>query len=133
VPNRSTELLRNVPLFAGQNNRQLRWILEWTKEFEYKPGATLVEQGKRGQALFVMLEGHAKVLRGARTITRLGPGDFFGETAMLDGRPRTASVVADGPVRCLRLDQQDFRQLVDGDSTIAWNMLVSLAARLRPD
>ena len=50
-----------------------------------------------------MLEGYAKVSRGGRTITRLGPGDFFGDTAMLDGRPRTASVVADGPVRCLRL------------------------------
>ena len=133
MPNRRVELLRNVPLFAGQNNRQLRSILEWTKEFEYKPGATLVEEGKSGRALFIILEGHAKVLRGGRTVTRVGPGEFFGETAMLDSRTRTASVVADGPVHCVRLDQQAFRQLVDGDASIAWNMLVSLAARLRPD
>jgi len=72
-------------------------------------------------------------LRGGRTVTRVGPGEFFGETAMLDSRTRTASVVADGPVHCVRLDQQAFRQLVDGDASIAWNMLVSLAARLRPD
>ena len=133
MPSRHIELLRNVPLFAGQNNRQLRSILDWTKEFEYKPGATLVQEGKGGQALFVMMEGYAKVVRGGRTIARLGPGDFFGETAMLDGRPRTASVIADGPVHCVRLDQRDFRQLIDGDPTIAWNMLASLAARLRPD
>ena len=62
-----------------------------------------------------------------------GPGDFFGETAMLDGRSRTASVVADGPVHCLVLARSDFRQFLDGDSSIAWNMLAGLAARLRPD
>ena len=83
---RRVELLQNVPLFAGSNKRQLRGILEWTKEYEYRPGATLVREGTAGQTLFVIMEGHAKVTRGGKTITRLGPGDFFGETAMLDGR-----------------------------------------------
>ena len=133
MADRRVELLRNVPLFAGSNNRQLRGILEWTKEFEYGPGAAIVKEGTQGQALFVIMEGYAKVVRGRRTITRLGPGDFFGETAMLDGRARTASVVADGQVHCLRLEQREFRQFMNGDPSIAWNMLVSLATRLRPD
>ena len=130
---RRVELLQNVPLFAGSSKRQLLGILEWTKEYEYRSSATIVRQGTQGQTLFVVMEGYAKVVRGGKTITRLGPGDFFGETAMLDGRARTASVVADGPVHCLVLERSDFRQFMDADPAIAWNMLVGLAARLRPD
>lgn len=130
---RRVELLQNVPLFAGSSKRQLRAILDWTKEYNYRPGATLVREGTQGQTLFVVMEGYAKVVRGGKTITRLGPGDFFGETAMLDGRVRTASVVADGPVHCLLLHRTEFRQFMDGDPSIAWNMLAGLAARLRPD
>ena len=130
---RRVELLQNVPLFAGSSKRQLRGILDWTKEYNYPPGATLVREGTQGQTLFVLMEGYAKVVRGGKTITRLGSGDFFGETAMLDGRARTASVVADGPVHCLILRRTEFRQFMEGDPSIAWNMLVGLAARLRPD
>lgn len=122
-----------MPLFAGSSKRALRGILEWTKEYKYRPGATLVREGTQGQTLFVVMEGYAKVVRGGKTITRLGPGDYFGETAMLDGRARTASVVADGPVHCLMLQRAEFRQFVEGDPSIAWNMLAGLAARLRPD
>ena len=66
-------------------------------------------------------------------LTRLTPGDFFGEMAVIDGRPRTATVVAEGRVDCLVLKQKDFKALLAGDATLAWNLLGSLAARIRHD
>ena len=133
MADRRLELLAQVPLFAGSSKRQLRGILEWTKEYRYKPGATIVQEGARGKELFVLLEGKATVSRNGKTVTRLAAGDFFGEMSVIDGRPRTATVVADEPVDCLVLKQADFRALLEGDPSMAWNLLGAFAARLRTD
>ena len=127
------ELLSNVSLFANSSKRQVRNVLPWTKEYKYKSGAAMVKEGAVGRDLFLILEGNAKVVRGSRTITRLGPGDYFGEIALIDERPRTASVIADGPVDCLVIRQSEFKALLAGDPEIAWNMLRAFAARFRAD
>ena len=133
MADRRLELLASVPLFAGSSKRQLRGVLDWTKEYRYEPGATIVHEGAKGDELFLLLEGRAVVSRSGKTLTRLTAGDFFGEMAVIDGRPRTATVVADGPVDCLVLKQKDFKALLEGDPLLAWNLLGSLAARLRHD
>lgn len=133
MADRQLELLASVPLFAGSSKRQLRGVLDWTKEYRYEPGATIVHEGAKGDELFLLLEGRAVVSRSGKTLTRLTAGDFFGEMAVIDGRPRTATVVADGPVDCLVLKQKDFKALLEGDPLLAWNLLGSLAARLRHD
>jgi CRP-like cAMP-binding protein len=133
MADRGLELLAGVPLFAGSSKRQLRGVLDWTKEYRYEPGATIVHEGAKGDELFILLEGRAAVSRSGKTLTRLTAGDFFGEMAVIDGRPRTATVVADGPVDCLVLKQKDFKALLEGDPLLAWNLLGSLAARLRHD
>lgn len=133
MADRRLELLASVPLFAGSSKRQLRGILDWTKEYQYEPGATIVREGAKGDELFLLLDGKAAVSQSGKTRTRLTAGDFFGEMAVIDGRPRTATVVADGPVDCLVLKQGDFKALLAGDPLLAWNLLGSLAARLRHD
>jgi len=133
MADRRVEMLALVPLFAGSSKRQLRGILDWTKEYHYKPGATIVREGAKGQELFVLLDGKASLTRKGRTITRLLPGDFFGEMAVIDGGPRSATVVADEDVDCLVLKQMDFRAMVEGDPSIAWHLLETFAARLRRD
>lgn len=91
----------------------------------------IVWEGGHTETLFVVLEGTAKVVRGGRTISHRGPGEFFGEISMIDGRPRAASVIAETPMRCLVLSQHALRQLLMSEPQIAWPMLESLATRLR--
>jgi CRP-like cAMP-binding protein len=133
MADRRLEMLARVPLFAGSSQRQLRGILDWTKDYRYKPGSTIVREGARGQELFVLVDGKASLSRKGKTITRLVPGDFFGEMSVIDGQPRSATVVADEDVECLVLKQADFRAMVEGDPAIAWHLLETFAARLRRD
>ena len=81
----------------------------------------------------MLTDGKARVQKGNRTVARLSPGDFFGEIAVLDRRPRTANVVADSPVTCLVLHREDLRKVLAEEPQIAWSMLIALASRLRGD
>jgi len=96
-----TAALAHVPLFAHLSKRQLRGVLAQTSEYDYDQGDVIVKNGTLGHTLFVLIDGKARVVKNNRTVTRLSPGEFFGEIAVLDRRPRTASVVADSPVTCL--------------------------------
>ena len=89
--------------------------------------------GTPGQTLFVLLEGGARVVRGSRTLRRLGPGDFFGEVAVMDGRPRSASVIAESDVRCVVLHRDELKRAMDEEPLVAWKLLQVLAARVRGD
>lgn len=123
--------LSKVPLFSRLSSRQLRRILKGATEDRYEPGATILREGGRGETLFVILEGSAKVVRGGRTIARRSEGDFFGEISVIDGRPRTASVIAETPMRCVVLYRRELKEIVMGDPQTAWGMLESVAARVR--
>jgi CRP-like cAMP-binding protein len=125
--------LAKIPLFARVPQRHRRSILKRMGEYEYEDGAVILKEARQGEVLFVLLDGSARVVRGGRTVARLGSGDFFGEIAVLDRRPRTASVVATSPVRCLTLHRDDLREVITGEPEVAWALLGGLASRLRGD
>lgn len=131
MPASVAEVLSNIPLFAHLSGRQLRKISRSAGEHRYEPGTTIVRQGGRTATLFVLLEGEVKVVRNDRTISRRRTGEFFGEIALIDGRPRAASVVAETPIRCLVLERDALKKLVMSDPLVAWALLESLATRLR--
>jgi CRP/FNR family cyclic AMP-dependent transcriptional regulator len=125
------EALADVPLFAGLSRRHLRNIAKLGEEQEFEEGATLAQEGEPGETFHVLLEGEATVTRGGRRLNRLIPWDFFGEIALIDGGPRTASVVADTPVKTLTIERAKFRKMLEEDPSIVVKMLEELARRLR--
>jgi CRP-like cAMP-binding protein len=125
-------ILGAVPLFAGMSKSRLRSLSDRAKVVGYDSDRRVLGEGVRGGgSVFVLLEGTARVEVGGRTIGRLGPGDVFGEMALLDGRPRAASVVADSAIVAVRLSRTAFLDLVRSDPEIALRVMEGLAARLR--
>ena len=102
-------------------------------EREATEGESLMEEGRRGREFFVLVEGAATVRRGGRKLADLGPGDWFGEIAILTYKPRTATVTAISPVRLLVISDRAFRRVVETTPRIALNVLRSVAARLEHD
>lgn len=128
---RGLDLLAGVPLFAGLSRRHLRRLAEHADVVTFRERETIVETGQPGGTFYVILEGEARVGRGAKTIRRLVPGDFFGEISLLDGGPRTASVVAVTPVTAVRIFKRSFDKVVSQDPALATKILAVVAARLR--
>jgi CRP-like cAMP-binding protein len=127
------EALANVPLFAPLSKRALRRIGKDALDYRYEPGHVVIEQGEEGAAIFVILEGTARVVVNGRTRRRIGVGDFVGEIAVLNRRPRTARVVAETDLRCLVLHREDLRTILKGEPAVAWEMLSELATRIAGD
>ena len=127
------DALSRVPLFSFVSKRHLRRIARGMLEYEFEGGSAIVKQGDSGETLFILIAGKARVARGGRTVARLRPGDFFGELAVLDERPRTASVVADTPVRCVVLHRDELRKILAEEPRAAWALLQAMAGRLRGD
>ena len=125
------DALSGTPLFADVPKRHLRSLALLTRESSYPVGAEIVRQGTEGDTLYVLLEGEARVVKGRRAIARLRPGDFFGELAIFDGEPRAASVVADAPVRCLKLEGPEFRKLLLREPRLGLTIMTAMARRLR--
>jgi CRP/FNR family transcriptional regulator, cyclic AMP receptor protein len=128
---RREEALAQAPLFSGLPKRNVRELARVSRVAEYPEGAAIMTEGSIGSAFYVILDGRAKVVRGARTVTRLGPGDFFGELSLLDGAPRAASVVTETTVRCLDLAGKDFLGVLEKDAALALRILKGVAAWLR--
>jgi CRP-like cAMP-binding protein len=128
---RREAMLRGTPLFAEIPRRHVRAIARVAGTPAFDDEATIVAEGSSGSSLFVLLDGRAKVVSGGRTIARLGPGEFFGEISLLDPGPRTASVVAEGPTRCLDLAGRDFREILEREPRLAVQVAAVLARRLR--
>jgi len=125
------EALADVPLFSGLSRRHLKHVASLTEEQRHDEGAKLAEEGKPGDTFYVLLEGEAKVERGGRRVARLLPGDFFGEIALIDGGPRTASVVAETPLATMTITRKRFHKMLEEDPSIVVQMLEELARRLR--
>lgn len=131
-----TTFLANIPLFQELNNRQLKQIASRFVARTYQPGQAIVSQGKGGEGMFTMLAGHAEavleMVDGTRTVVNeFSPTDFFGEVAMLDEGPRTASVIATEVTDCLVLSRSDFIALMENDAAMATQVAIALAKRLR--
>jgi CRP-like cAMP-binding protein len=124
--------LRSVPLFGGCTDKELGFIASRTDEIDIPSGQVLTEKGKSGGDFFVILEGKAEVdaVHGKRT---LGPGEFFGEIALIDNGPRTATVKAATPMRCLVLGHSQFRDVLHQNGEIAVKILRAVTERLRAE
>jgi CRP/FNR family cyclic AMP-dependent transcriptional regulator len=125
------DLLRTVPLFSACTNKELQAIGAVVKEVEFPAGRVICKEGETGVGLHVIAEGETKVQIGGRTRRRLGPGAFFGEIALLDGGPRTATVVAETPVRTLAIPAWSFKSVIRSQPGIALKMLEETCRRLR--
>lgn len=125
------EALRRAPLFAGLSARQLRRLARVSGISDRREGTTVVKEGAAGSVFYVILDGKAKVTRRGRAIARLKAGDFFGEMALLDGEPRTASVVTETDARFLTLSRKDFREALEADATLSQRIMRVMAARVR--
>jgi CRP/FNR family cyclic AMP-dependent transcriptional regulator len=125
------DVFLKIPVFAKLSARQVRKILKGATEDRYDEGTTIVRERGPGRTLFVIMEGTARVVRGGRTIATRSDGDFFGEISVIDGRPRTATVIAETPMRCVVLYQRELKKVALEEPEAAWAMLVSMASRLR--
>lgn len=125
------DVLRRVPLFADLDKRELAQIARLFKERRFSAGQTVVQEGSGGAAFFLIDSGEATVTAGGRRRATLGPGDFFGELALIDEGVRTATITAETDLACYGLTFWDFRPLVQNNAAIGWKLVQALARRLR--
>ena len=123
--------LAKVPLFSDCSQRDLQLIAKVIKDVDHRAGTVIAREGEPGVGLFIIAEGTAEVTIGGKKKIMLGPGDFFGEIALLDGGPRTATVTAITDVKLLGLTEWVFRGLMQEHPSIAVKTLQAMADRLR--
>lgn len=126
-----TKLLRRVALFDGVAARTLGRIADLAHEFACPAGHYIVRQGQVSTGFYLIVRGGVRVVRGGRTLARLGPGQFFGELSLLDRAPRVAHVIAEEPTTCLALASWDFIKLLEGSPKVTLAILREVARRLR--
>jgi CRP-like cAMP-binding protein len=125
------EQLRRVPLFAGLGKRDLEELGSLADEVDVADGRVLTRQGETGHEFFVVLDGGVNVDVDGRPVASLGKGDFLGEIALIDGKPRTATATAVGPTRLLVIGHREFHRLMDDFPTVKTCVLQALAERVR--
>jgi CRP-like cAMP-binding protein len=127
----SLETLRRVPLFSDLEGRDLERVADTFKERRFDAGDTIASEGQGGAGFFVIGEGTAKVTIQGEERGTLGPGDYFGEIALIDEGARTATVTAETPMTCYAMTFWEFRPIVETDARIAWKLVQALARKLR--
>ena len=130
--NEKVELIRSVPLFTHCTRAELAEVTKIADEIDVQEGKELMREGDRGREFFVLLQGNAVVRRGGRKLNTLGPGDFFGEIALVSQSPRTATVTTTTPARLLVITASSFKSLLDHQPRIQLRVLEALADRLAP-
>ena len=123
--------LANVKLFAACNKKELGIIGRASDEISVSAGKELVGEGSTGHEFFLILEGQAAVRRGGKKVATLGPGQYFGELALLDRGARSATVVAETTMSLLVLGQREFSAVLDEVPGLAHKLLTIMAGRLR--
>ena len=129
----SEDALDGIPLFAGLTGAQRRELAPWFEEQDVSEGVRLVGEGVSGYAFYVLTEGSAVVTSGDTTLRELGPGDFFGEIAIIEGRRRTATVTTTAPSTVLHMFGTEFRDLQDAHPQIAASIEEAMRQRLADD
>ena len=127
------EGLKRAPLFADLSRKDLVALARLAEDVEVPAGQVLCKEGSLGSEFFVIVEGKAEVRRKGRRIATSGPGDFFGEIALVEDVKRTATVTATTPLRFFVLTGPSFRRLMDTSSTVERKVLRALARRLTAD
>jgi CRP-like cAMP-binding protein len=124
-------VLEGVPLFRSLSRRHLKRVASLANKRRYGPGTSIVRAGDSGSAFYVVLDGAVRVVPPTGRPRKLGVGDFFGEMALLDDSPRSASVVAEGEVLTMTISRTAFVKLLKREPALAHELLRTLAARLR--
>jgi len=130
--NTKIDLIKRVPLFASASKHELAEIASIADEIDLPADRTLISEGDAGREFFVLIDGTAEVQRAGRKVASIGPGDFFGEIALIAKTPRNATITTTSPVRALVITDRAFRQLLDHSPQIAIGVLTALAERLAP-
>ena len=125
------DLLERVPLFAGVSAAGIEELGAIADEFDVRAGTVLTREGYREGFFFVIVSGSVRIEQGGRTVNVLGPGDYLGEIALLDGGPRTATAITETECRLLSLTYQMFHELLDASPEIRTAILESVGQRLR--
>ena len=125
------DLLRRVPLFSGMSPEALAELGRIVREVDVAEGTALTHEGRHEGYFFIIVSGTVRVERGGRTVNTIGPGDFLGEIALLDGGPRTATAVTETPCRLLSMDHQMFHGLLETSPTVRTAVLEAVGERLR--
>jgi CRP-like cAMP-binding protein len=123
----AVDLLKRVPIFQGLDDRELERIAGSMKQRTFRSGDAVTTEGQGGVGFFVIEDGEARVTIGGDERRRLGPGDYFGEVALLTDRPRTATITAESDLRCYGMTSWDFKPLVETHGSIAWKLLQAMA------
>jgi CRP-like cAMP-binding protein len=124
-------LLERVPLFAGIARAGLEDIGRIVEEIEVPAGMALTHEGRHEGYFFIIVSGTVRIERGDRTINTIGPGDFLGEIALLDGGPRTATATTESPCRLLSMTHERFHELLDTSPPVRTAVLEAVGLRLR--
>ena len=130
------DVLAKVPLFKGLGKRQLEKLARIMVDRTCEEGEVIVPQGETGYGFFIIVSGAAKAVRersdGSEVVVNtFGPNDFFGELSMLDDGPRTATVIATEPTRCLVLPRWNFLGVLRKDGEMTVSIMIELAKRFR--
>ena len=128
---RRTALLGACPLFSGVTGDDLAAIARRAVEVDFAADHVIARQGEIGTGFFVVVDGMVRVVRDGTEVAQLGPGDFFGELSVLDGRPRNAMVAAIGPTTCLAIATWDFEATLLANPAVTLAILRGVASRLR--
>ncbi|MEX2424298.1 MAG: cyclic nucleotide-binding domain-containing protein [Acidimicrobiia bacterium] len=131
APSEHVDILRTVPLFAHVPTRTLRKVAQMTTDVTHEAGHDVVKQGAGAHFLHIIVTGNATVSADDNHIADLGPGDYFGEIALLDGGKRTATVTATTDLRVLGINATSFRRLVQADVRVAESLPDIITDRLR--
>ena len=124
--------LGRCPFFAGLSRSELLEVAKVTEDMEVDEGRVLTREGESGREFFVIVDGEVSVTKDGAQIRTLGSGDFFGEIALLEDTPRTATVTATMPLRFFVLTRQSFRSLLAHQPDIEEKVTQALQERLRP-
>lgn len=125
--------LKSVPLFQGMTEGALEAVAGLASEVRFAHGQTVTREGDPGDSFFVVVDGVLTVSRRGKPIRDLGPGDFLGEISLIDGRPRSATAIAIGPVEALVIERPAFLELMDRFGAVRLAILMALSDRIRSD
>jgi len=129
----ATDHLRRVPLFAGMTDRAFEAVSSLVEEQEFPDGHVLVAEGDPGDAFYLVLDGRVGISRAGGHVRDLGPGEFLGEIALVDGQVRSATAIAATPVRVATIRREAFSDLMDRFPAVRHGILVALTDRIRSD
>jgi len=128
----AVDLLKQVPLFSDLEDRELRQIANGMKQRTFSAGQEIAVEGQSGVGFFVIEDGNAKVTVGGDEVRTLGPGDYFGEVALITQGARTATVTADTDLKTWGMTFWEFRPMVEDTPSLAWKLLQSAVKTYAP-